>query len=175
MVARAPAAPRILRLTVVAICAAALASSCGGGGGGKVDSAGFTASQFNTARDVLTQLGQTAIYDAALKLSLTQAEVPTACLVHLEREQPLTFRIFMTWVPNQAALGGTVQKNAGGRSFSWLDAVIGAQGTKGDYSFHQGNERTLAELKSHYGNVFSKPVEHCLVLQNQKFGLLPAD
>jgi hypothetical protein len=150
-----------------------LLAGCGGGGGG-VDAGGFTSSQFSAARNALAILGQTSIYDAALKLSYTEAEVPNNCVVHIEQTKPLTFRLFMTWVPNAGALGGTVSKNAAGRAYSWLDAVIGADGLKGDYSFHQGNETTIEALHSHYGDVFSKPVENCLLLQNQRFGLLPA-
>ena len=48
-------------------------------------------------------------------------------------------------------------------------------GLKGDYSFHQGNELSMANLKTHYGDAFSKPLHKCLVLQNQKFGLLPSE
>jgi hypothetical protein len=166
-------APCAFRLTVIGIVCTFVLAGCGGGGGGKVDSGGFTASQFNAARNALTLLGQTSVYDAALKLSYTQAEVPTACVVHIEQEKPLTFKVFMTWVPNKTSLGvGKVGTAL--RSFSWLEAVIGAQGLKSDYSFHQGNELSMADLKTHYGNAFSKPVHRCLVLQNQKFGLLPS-
>jgi hypothetical protein len=171
MAARAPSA---LRLAVIGAFGAIALAGCGGGGGGRVDSGGYTASQFNAARDVLTQLGQTSVYDAALKISYTQAEVPTACVVHIEQRNPLTFKVFLTWVPNQAALGGGPAA-AAQRSYSWLEAVVGAAGLKGDYSFHQGNELTMADLKTHYGDAFSKPVHQCLVLQNQKFGLLPSE
>jgi len=161
-------------VTLAALGAATIAlAGCGGGGGG-TDSGGFTTGEFNAARDVLDQLAQTAVYDTAVKLSYTMAEVPTTCVVHIEQRSPLTFRMFMSWVPNIEALGGDVAHNAAGRSYSWLDATITASGLKGDYSFHQGNEKTLEDLRSHYGDVFQKPVENCLVLQNQKFGLLPA-
>jgi hypothetical protein len=164
---------RAFALASVCVAAAALLAGCGGGGGG-TDSNGFTTSQFSAARDVLTQLGQTGFYDAALKLSYTQAEVPNNCVVHIQQQSPLTFHIFLSWLPNVSNLGGTVQHNAASRAYSWLDAVITSQGLKGDYSFHQGNEKTLQDLRTHYGDVFSRPVENCLVLQNQKFGLLPA-
>jgi len=164
---------KALLVAAGSVAAAALLLGCGGGGGG-VDAGGFTKSQFNTARDVLTQLGQTSFYDAALKLSYTEAEAPNNCVVHIDQQSPLTFHVFLSWLPNVQSLGGDVQHNAASRSYSWLDALITADGLKGDYSFHQGNEKTLAELRSHYGDVFSKPVENCLVLQNQRFGLLPA-
>jgi hypothetical protein len=164
---------RVLALSGICVAVAALLAGCGGGGGG-TDSGGFTQGQFNSARDVLDQLGQTGFYDAALKLSYTEAEVPNNCVVHIDQQSPLTFHIFLSWLPNVENLGGTVQHNAASRAYSWLDAVITSQGLKGDYSFHQGNEQTLQDLRSHYGDVFSKPVENCLVLQNQKFGLLPA-
>jgi hypothetical protein len=163
----------VLSLACLGVGAAALLAGCGGGGGG-VDANGFSSSQFSAARNALAVLGQTSIYDAALKLSYTEAEVPNNCVVHIQQTNPLTFHLFMTWVPNPGALGGTVVQNAAGRSYSWLDAVIGADGLKGDYSFHQGNEQTMEALQSHYGDVFSKPFENCLVLQNQRFGLLPA-
>src|SRR5712691_4032332 len=143
MVARAPSA---LRLAFIGVASAVVLAGCGGGGGGRVDSGGFTASQFDAARNALTLLGQTSIYDAALKLSYTQADVPTACVVHIEQQQPLTFKVFMTWVPNTTALGGGPAA-AAQRSYSWLEAVIGTSGLKGDYSFHQGNELSMADLR----------------------------
>ena len=141
----------------------------GCGGGGSVDSGGFTSGQFNAAVNALAVLGPTAVYDLALKTSLTQASPPTTCVVHIETSSPLTFRVFMTWVPDQSKLGrGT------GRPFAWLSAVIGTSGLQGDYSFHSGNELTEAALRAQYGDVYNTPVEKCLVLENRRFGLLPA-
>src|SRR3954453_18759549 len=151
---RTRAAGLALALTTLAL------AGCGGGGG-SADSDGFTASQRNTARTVLTSLGQTSIYDPALKISLTQAEPPTQCTVHIEDEDPLTFRMFMTWEPSPE-----VTELGYDRSWSWLDAGVGKDGVNGGYSFHQGNEQTEKEMKSHYGSAFEKPAAKCLVLQN---------
>ncbi len=159
-----------------AAVAGAVVVLAGCGGGGSVDQNGFTASQRSAARTVLTELGQTSIYDIALKTSLTQAEVPTTCVVHIEEQNPLTFKMFLSWVPNPEALGNLGSGKSSGylRAYSWLEAQVGASGLKGDYSFHSGNELTEAAMRAHYGDVFSKPVANCLVLQNRKFGLLPA-
>jgi hypothetical protein len=152
-------------LTLAAFAGAVALAGCGGGG---VDRNGFSASQRKAARDVLAQLGQTSVYDAAREISLTEAKVPTACVVHIEKARPLTFRILITWIPEAASLGGSE------RAFAWLEAVVGPDGLRGDYSFHQGNERTKRALEAHYGDAFAKPAAKCLVLQNRQFGLLPA-
>jgi len=157
-----------IRVALVAAVSAGLLAGCGGGG---VDSDGFTAAQRKAARNVLTELGRTSVYDIALKTSLTQAEVPTTCVVHIENDKPLTFKLFMTWIPSPEALGGD---RGYVRPFSWLEAVVGADGLQGDYSFHSGNELTEAEMRSHYGTAYEKPMAKCLVLQNRRFGLLPA-
>ena len=163
-----------LSLAAIAVAATLLLAGCGGGGG--VDANGFTQAQRSAARTVLNELGQTSVYDIALKTSLTEAEVPTTCVVHIEDTNPLTFKMFLSWVPNPEALGNEGYKLPSGyvRAFSWLEAVVGANGLKGDYSFHSGNELTEAAMREHYGDVFTKPVANCLVLQNRKFGLLPA-
>jgi hypothetical protein len=143
-----------------------------GCGGTATDAGGFTATQFTDAQKALDALAQTSVYDAALAITQTAAEDPTACVVHIEKANPLTFKVLMTWKPNIANLGGTVAQGAGGRLFSWITATIGPQGLAGDYSFHEGNESTLKALEGRYGNAFAKPVEKCLLLQNDAFGLL---
>jgi hypothetical protein len=155
------------RLTCVATVSAALVAGCGGSG--RVDSNGFTASERKAARTALAVLAQTSIYDAALKISLTQAEVPTRCVVHIEQKNPLRFKLFLAWVPDPAVLAKGYL-----RSYTWLEAVIGTDAFKGDYSFHQGNELNEAGLQAHYSDAFAKPAAKCLVLQNRRFGLLPA-
>jgi hypothetical protein len=152
------------------VAVAAVVAGCGSSG---VDSDGFSAGDRKAAENALAALAQTSVYDAARDISLTEAEVPSACVVHIEQRQPLTFRVFMTWIPKASALGGAGATSAR-RSYSWLEAVIGAEGLDGNYSFHQGNEPTERALKSRYGNAFAKPVAKCLVLQNEHFGLLPA-
>jgi hypothetical protein len=155
------------RWACAATAIAVLLTGCGGSG--KRDSNGFTSSERQAARNALAVLAQTSVYDAALKISLTQAEVPTKCVVHIEQRKPLRFNLFMTWVPNPAVIAAGYK-----RSYAWLQAVIGTAGVKGDYSFHQGNELNQADLESHYGDAFSKPAAKCLVLENRRFGLLPA-
>jgi hypothetical protein len=154
---------------LAAVVGAAALAGCGAGG---VDRDGFTKSERRAAQDALAQLAQTSVYDAAREISLTEAHVPNACVVHIEKEKPLTFRVLMTWIPKEGALGGAGLR--GERAYSWLEAVIGPDSIRGDYSFHEGNERTRRALEAHYGDAFSKPVARCLVLQNQRFGLLPA-
>ena len=155
------------RRTCAAAVIAALAAGCGGSA--KVDSTGFTTSERKAARNALAVLAQTSVYDAALKISLTQGQVPTRCVVHIEQTDPLNFKLFMTWVPNPDLVAKGYL-----RSYAWLEAVIGKDGIKGDYSFHQGNELNETDLKAHYSDAFTKPAAKCLVLQNRRFGLLPA-
>jgi hypothetical protein len=141
----------------------------GCGGSGAADANGFTPGDRKAAQNALTSLAQTSVYDAALKISLTQAEPPTKCVVHIETAKPLTFKVFMAWQPNAEIVAAGYA-----RSYSWLEAVVGPDGVNGDYSFHQGNELTEGDLTARYGNAFAKPAAKCLVLQNRKFGLLPA-
>jgi hypothetical protein len=144
------------------VASAALLSACGGGRG--VDAGGFSAGDRKAARAVLTLLAQTAVYVTATETSYTEGFPPTACAVHIETRKPLTFKVFMSWVPPR----GT------NRTYSWLQAVIAPEGLKQAYSLHFGNEISERDLQAHYGSAFAKPVEKCLVLQNEKFGLLAA-
>lgn len=143
-------------------------------GGAKKDSGGFTSGQFRDAQKALDALAQTSVYDTALDITQTAAEDPTACVVHLESEKPELFRVLMTWKPNPENLGGTVKQGAAARTYSWVIALIGPNGIHGDYSFHEGNELTLQALEAKYGDAFARPVEKCLLLQNDAFGLLPS-
>jgi hypothetical protein len=147
---------------VAALSALALAG-CGGGG---KDNGGFTSGDRKAAENVLALLARTAVYTAAVKTSNVQGFPPTACVVHIEKRKPLTFKVFMSWIPNLPP--GGVQT----RSYAWLAAVMGPQGLKQDYSFRTGNEPTEVALRTRYKNAFAKPVEKCLVLQNQRFALL---
>ena len=159
----------VRRGALLTTLAALVASVLAGCGGGKVDSNGFTASQFNAAQQALNFLGTTSVYDDALKTSDTEAEVPTTCTVHLESTNPLTFRIFLTWIPN---IENTGKGNL--RAYSWVEAILGPKALKQDYQFHAGNETSQSALEAKYGDAFDKPVEKCLLLQNRQFGLLPA-
>jgi hypothetical protein len=152
------------------VCASALA----GCGGASTDTGGFTSSQFSNAQRALGALAQTSVYDTALDITQTAAEDPTACVVHIQSANPLMFEVLMTWVPNIKNLGGSVTQQAASRAYSWITALIGPDGVQGKYAFHEGNEATLQALEAHYGNAFSKPVEKCLLLQNDAFGLLPS-
>ena len=146
----------------------------GCGGGGSKDSGGYTPQEFRNAQKALDALAQTSVYDTALDITQTAAEDPNACVVHLESRKPPLFKVLMTWKPNPKNLGGTVAQGAAGRTFSWIIATIGPNGVQGEYSLHEGNELSLEGLQAHYGDAFSKPVEKCLLLQNQAFGLLPS-
>jgi hypothetical protein len=154
----------------VLVCAG-LTAGCGAA---QTDSGGFTVSQFTDAQKALAALAQTSVYDTALDITQTAAEDPTACEVHIQATNPVSFSVFMSWIPNQANLGGGVLQQAAARTFSWIRATIGPQGLRGNYSFHEGNALTLRGLQAQYGDAFSKPVERCLLLQNDAFGLLPS-
>jgi len=122
---------------------------------------------------VLALLAHTAFYTAAEKSTYTEGFPPTACVVHIEQRKPLMFRIFMSWVPPLTPAQVEAQ-GVNARTYAWLEAVIGPQGIRRDYRFRSGNELTKAALTARYGSVFEKPVERCLVLQNQRFALLPS-
>jgi hypothetical protein len=162
--------PRRIAAWLLLSCALGALAGCGGGA--KTDNGGYTSQDFRNAQKALGALAQTSVYDTALEITQTAAEDPTACVVHLESKKPLLFKVLMTWKPNIKNLGGTVAQGAGGRTFSWIVAVIGPTGVQGKYSLHEGNELTLKALEAHYGDAFAKPVEKCLLLQNQAFGLL---
>ena len=102
-------------------------------------------------------------------MTLTESRSPT-CVLHIEAAKPLTFKLFMTWIPT-ATQQRTVFAGVP-RAYVWLQAVIGPNGVKQDYSLHLGNERSLKALKSHYGDAFTNPVDRCVLLVNGRFGLL---
>jgi hypothetical protein len=133
-------------------------------GGSKVDAGGFTSSDRSAAEQALAQLANTAVWTTAAKATYTEGFPPTKCVVHIQKRKPLLFDVFMTWVPPPNA----------NRTYTWLRALIGPDGVRGDYSFDYGNEVSQAALTSHYGSAFAKPVLNCLVLVNRKFALLPA-
>jgi hypothetical protein len=151
-----------MRRAFVAVASAVVLAGCGAGSGG-VDQGGFTAGQRKAAQDALIVLSGTSLWDTAAKASYTQGQPPTACVVHIVKPKPLTFKVFMTWIPDKGI----------NLDYVWLQAVIGPEGLRRDYSFRLGNEFTKAALTAHYGDVFSKPVENCLVLQNGGFALVP--
>ena len=165
---------RPTRIAAGLLLSCALGTALTGCGGSKTDSGGYTAQEFRNAQKALDALAQTSVYDTALEITQTAAEDPDACVVHLESRKPALFKVLMTWKPNPKHLGGTVAQGAGGRTFSWIIATIGPDGIHGSYSLHEGNELSLKALEAHYGDAFSKPVERCLLLQNQAFGLLPS-
>jgi hypothetical protein len=156
---------RRAHLGLVAVFGAAALAGCGTGG---TDKGGFTAGDRDAAAKVLGLLARTSVYTAARTMSLTQGSPPTECLVHIQTRKPLTFRVFMSWVSQRPP--GKV--NAQARAYSWLEAVMGPQGLKQDYTLRSGNEVTEQALKAQYGDVLSKPVDKCLVLENQRFALL---
>ena len=111
---------RAFLLAPVALIAVAALGGCGGGG---VDGNGFTANDRRAARNALSILARTSVYDAAREISLTEAHVPDRCVVHIQTSKPLTFRVFMTWVPNEQADG---LRGSRGRHFPsalWLRVV----------------------------------------------------
>jgi hypothetical protein len=149
---------------VPAAVVAVLALASCGGGKTELDGGGFSADDREAAQKALAALGQTAVWTTAAKATYTQGFPPTKCVVHIQNRKPITFDVLMTWIPKRNA----------NRLYTWLQALIGPDGVKGEYSFDYGNELTKAALESHYDAAFSKPVLNCLVLINRKFALLPA-
>src|SRR4051812_41096156 len=166
METRTAGTARWVRRAVIGVASAAVLAGCGGGT--KLDEGHFSASDRQAARTVLGILSRTSVWQAAQRMTLTVSRSPV-CVLHIESAKPLTFKLFMTWIPT-AAQQRTVFEGAP-RAYVWLQAIIGPQGLKRDYSLHLGNERSLKALKSHYGDAFTKPVERCVLLVNGTFGL----
>jgi hypothetical protein len=153
---------------VAGIVVASSAVAVAGCGGGATDEGGFTRNDRDAAAKVLGLLARTSVYTAASKMSLTQGGPPTDCFVHIQTRKPLTFRVFMTWVSARPIS----EVEAQARAYSWIEAVMGPRGLKQDYTLRSGNEVTAAGLRARYGDVTKKPVDNCLVLENQRFALL---
>jgi hypothetical protein len=142
----------------------------GCGGRSAVDTGGFSAGDREAAHKALSTLSQTSVWQTALRTTLTESSLPSACVVHIESRKPLTFKLLLTWIPD-----ATTQRTVFGgqpRADVWLRAVIGPEGLRGAYSLRLGNEHSVAALRSHYGDAFRKPVDRCLLLANGTFGLV---
>jgi hypothetical protein len=151
------------RTSLLVLAGVALLAGCGGSS--KVDRGGFTAGDRKAAEEVLGILAQTSVWDTAAQVTFTNGSPPAACTLHIVQTKPLTFRLFVSWIP-QAGLN---------RRYAWLQAVVGPEGLKQDYSFRLRYARTEKALKAHYGDAFTKPFERCLVLANGRFALLPSE
>jgi hypothetical protein len=159
---------RALGRLAAGVVIASSAVAAAGCGAGKTDEGGFTRSDRDAAAKVLGLLARTSVYTAAAKMSLTQGHPPTDCFVHIQTRKPLTFRVFMTWVSARPAS----EVEAQARAYSWIEAVMGPKGLKQDYTLRSGNEISETGLRAQYGDVAEKPVDKCLVLENQRFALL---
>ena len=156
---------RSLALVAAAALAAVSLTGCGGGGS-EVDSGGFTAADWKAAQDMLSTLARTSLWDTAAQVTYTNGAPTTACGIHIVKSKPRTFKVFMAWIPG----GGGIN-----RRYAWLQAVVGPELLKQDYSFRLRYTLTERALRSHYGDTFTKPYARCLVLENGRFALLPAD
>jgi hypothetical protein len=163
---------RTVRIGLAVAAGAVALAGCGESG--KLDEGQFSAGDRKAARAVLSTLAQSNLWHIAERTTLMESSSPAACVLHIETAKPLTFKLFMTWIPSAAAQRGVFRGNP--RAYVWLEAVLGREGLQKPSSLHLGNEHSLKELKSHYGDAFTKPVERCVVLADGTFGLLaPAD
>jgi hypothetical protein len=153
---------RVRLAPAVLLVGGAFLAGCGGSA--KVDSGGFTAGDRKAAQKALDTLSKTAVLTAAVNLVATVG-VPDACRVHIERRDPLTFKLFMSWIPDEGSL----------RTHAWLQAVIGPDGVKRGYRFRSGYEDTRAAVEARYGNAFQKPSEPCEVTNVNTFYLVPSE
>jgi hypothetical protein len=116
---------------------------------------------------VLATLEQTSVPTTLVTLTNTAGAAPSICRVHLESTNPRRFKLFLFWVPSKLARGAT---------YSWFVASLGTDVVED--SFHTGyanrGARKSQVLRSHAGDVLSRPSERCEVLMNGYLRLLPA-
>jgi hypothetical protein len=149
-----------IRILVVGLASGAMLAGCGGNGDQKVDEGGFTAAQRSAAQTALVILSNTAVATTAVQ-NTGVIGYPTTCSVHLQARKPLTFKLFLSW------------KDLTRPSYAWLQAVIGPEGLKRDYSFSAGTETNAAAVKSHAGNALSKPFQPCEITNIGTFSIIP--
>ena len=136
-------------------------AACGAASG--VDAGGFTGSDIKAATAALRALAQTSVWNAAAEVTFTNGNPPASCSFHIAKTSPLTFELFMTWVPDPA------QGAAPNRRYAWLQAEIGPEGLKSSYSFHLGYVPTAHALASRVGDAFARPAEGCLIEESGTF------
>src|SRR5581483_1332027 len=122
----------------------------GCGGASKIDTGGFSAKDRKAAQNALATLGKTSAWQVALRTTLTESKLPVDCAVHIERRKPLTFKLFIAWVPDPTVQSTVFEGQP--RADVWLRAVIGPEGLRGPYSLRLGNEHSLTALRSQYGD-----------------------
>ena len=147
------------------VCVSVGLAGCGSSS--TVDAGGFSAGDLTAASKALAVLAQTSVWNAAAEVTYTNGNLPKTCSFHIEREKPLTFKLFITWVHDPYNIGA-----APNRRDAWLEAVVSPEGLSAGYLFHLGYAPTAKALASHYGDAYAKPAEKCLVEQNGTFALV---
>ena len=179
-------------LALVAVAAAAVLAGCGSGA---VDSGGLTGADRNSAQAALNALQHSSIPHTLINMTFASRLPPAACRVHLESRNPITFKVYIFWVPFI------------GESYTWLDMSITSAASRD--TFHIGSavaalpggtlapngrsivpktrdfdtplsvfgaqqtRRNTLALMAHAGHVFSKPGAKCQVLTNGYLRLVP--
>jgi hypothetical protein len=134
-----------------------------GGESTEADSGGLTASDRKAAESALHELASTAIPSTLIKVTAIAAAAPDVCRIRLQSTNPRKFRLFVFWTPQK---NEDPEAGANEPTYAWLDATLGE--TIVASSFHMGHASTklprAAVLRSHAGNVFSKPGDGCELL-----------
>ncbi len=138
---------------VATVCLLAL-TGCGSGG---VDAGGFSSSNRNAAQNALDTLQSTSVSTIILQLSATN-EIPAICRVHLESRKPLTFKLFLAWIPR-----GQFRQSETGNVYSWLQILLNRDGVTGN-NWHVVSSPRKATLEAAYGDALSKPFDRCEIL-----------
>ena len=179
------------RLGLAGLAGAVALAGCGGG----VDSGGLSAGDRKAAQAAMDGLQGSNITTQLVSLSTTAGRVPAACRVHLESRDPLTFKVYVFWIPfigPQAYtwLQMTLTKNVSEDRFhlGTAEAVSpsGVQLANGEIVAPSASnydplsmggkrqeQRNRRALKAHAGDVFSKPGANCQVLMNGYLRLVP--
>jgi len=158
---------RPLAVAAVALAAGAL-SACGGG---TVDAGGLTAGDRKAADDILRQLRSTSIPSVLFEETAIAAAAPDICRLRLQSENPRRFRLFIFWTPQRDPQPETGQNLP---TYTWLDATLADQIVESKFRLGHADSRLprTKVVRSHAGNVLTKPGASCVLLSNGSLKLL---
>jgi len=157
-------ARRLTRALVTLAAAPVFLVACGA----SVDSGGMTAGDRRAAQLAMNAIQRSNISIQLVGLTTVAGRAPAACRVHVISRKAQRFRVYVFWVPYDAA-----------RPYTWFSMTIG-QDPEQD-TFHLGtapaqppsgrHASSRAEIDNrvmlaHAGSAFTKPGANCQVLMN---------